>query len=409
MRRLLRFPILAAAALLAAGTVLAAPASAAPSASPAAVSDFYRAPSPLPLRAPGTLIRYRAAAVTGLGAPLARAWTVMYHSRDARGRDVPVTGTVLVPSAPWTGPGLRPVVTLAPGTQGLGQQCAPSKQLVAGTEYEVSNIGLALAQGWNVVVTDYQGYTTGATPSYTVGPDMGHAVLDIVRAAAHLPRSGVSRREPVAAWGYSQGGGGAAWATVLQPRYARDLHLVVAAAGGIPADPKAVGDSLNGQLGAGFLLDALIGNEVTYRAQWPFSPMLNAAGVAAVRTDEGECVNDSLTTFAFKDLNTYLKAGHTLQTFESLPSVARILAANQLADQPRPRVPIFQYHAGGDEIVPLAQAQALHRRWCAEGVQTRLDLEPGEHITGSPEGSAAAITWLRTGFAGLPEVTNCAT
>jgi hypothetical protein len=42
-------------------------------------------------------------------------------------------------------------------------------------------------------------------------------------------------------------------------------------------------------------------------------------------------------------------------------------------------------------------------------VQTRLDLEPGEHITGGPEGSAAAITWLRTGFAGLPEVTNCVT
>lgn len=72
-------------------------------------------------------------------------------------------------------------------------------------------------------------------------------------------------------------------------------------------------------------------------------------------------------------------------------------------------VPIFQYHAGGDEIVPLALAQALHRRWCAEGVQTRLDLEPGEHITGSSEGSAAAITWLQTGFAGLPEVTNCLT
>jgi hypothetical protein len=405
MRRPLRFTVLAAA-LLAAGTALAVPASAAPTASAA---DFYRAPSPLPYGAPGQLIRHRAAAVKGVGAPLATAWTVMYHSRDARGRDVAVTGTVLRPNAPWPGPGLRPVVTLAPGTQGLGPQCAPSKQLVAGTEYEAPNIGLALAQGWSVVVTDYQGYTTGATPSYTVGPDMGHAVLDIVRAAAHVPGSGVSRRAPVAAWGYSQGGGGAAWATVLQPRYARDLHLVVAAAGGIPADPKAVGDSLNGQLGAGFLLDALIGNQVTYRAQWPFSPMLNRAGMAAVRTDKGECVNDSLTTFAFKDLNTYLEAGHTLQKFEALPSVARILRANQLADQPRPRVPIFQYHAGGDEIVPLAQAQALHRRWCAEGVQTRLDLEPGEHITGSPEGSAAAITWLRTGFAGLPELTNCLT
>jgi hypothetical protein len=389
--------------LLSAG--LAVPASAAPAASPAA--DFYRAPSPLPKGAPGQLIRSRAAAVQPVGAPLSTAWTVMYHSRDALGRDVAVTGTVLRPNAPWTGTGPRPVVTLAPGTQGLGPQCAPSKQLVAGTEYEAPNIALALANGWGVVVTDYLGYTTGATPSYTVGPDMGHAVLDIVRAAAHVPGAGFRADAPLAAWGYSQGGGAAGWATVLQPRYAPELHLVVAAAGGVPADPKAVGDSLNGELGAGFLLDAMIGNQVTYRTQWPFSPMLNPAGVAAVRTDEGQCVNDSLTTFAFTDLNTYLKPGHTLQQFEAMPSVRRVLAQNQLAAQAAPRVPIFQYHAAGDEIVPLAQAQALHRRWCAEGVQTRLDLYPAEHITGSSEGAAAAVEWIGTGFAGLPEATNC--
>jgi hypothetical protein len=396
-----------AALLLSAG--LAAPASAAPAPTAAAAADFYRAPSPLPKGAPGSLIRFRTAAVQPVGAPLSTAWTVMYHSRDAQGRDVAVTGTVLRPNAPWTGAGPRAIVTLAPGTQGLGPQCAPSKQLVAGTEYEAPNIGLALAQGWVVVVTDYLGYTTGATPSYTVGPDMGHAVLDIVRAAAHVPGSGVQAGAPLAAWGYSQGGGAAGWATVLQPTYAPDLHLVVAAAGGVPADPKAVGDSLNGQLGAGFLLDAMIGNEVTYRQQWPFSPMLNAAGVAAVRTDESQCVNDSLTTFAFKDLNTYLKPGHSLQQFEAMPSVRRVLAQNQLTAQAAPRVPIYQYHAAGDEIVPLAQARALHQRWCAEGVQTRLDLFPADHITGESEGASAAVGWLRTGFAGLPEATNCLT
>jgi hypothetical protein len=333
----------------------------------------------------------------------------MYHSRDAEGRDVPVTGTVLRPTAEWPGTGPRPVVSLAPGTQGLGPQCAPSKQLVAGTEYEASNIALALDNGWAVVVTDYQGYTTGATPSYTVGPDMGHAVLDIVRAATHVPGSGLRATAQLAAWGYSQGGGGAAWATILQPRYAPDLHLVVAAAGGVPADPKAVGDSLNGQLGAGFLLDALIGNQVTYPRLWPFSPMLNAAGRAAVAQDKGMCVDQSLTAFAFKDLNSYLKPGYSLTGFENSSGPRQVLAANDLKNQAAPRVPIYQYHAGGDEVVPLAQSQALHQRWCSEGVQTRLDLYPAEHVTGSAEGATAAVSWIRNGFAGLPEPVSCLT
>ena len=404
---------LSAALLLTAGLLAAtatAPASAAPAPSaarPAAVADFYRAPSPLPSGRPGQLIRFRTAHLSLAGAPATTAWTVMYHSRDAAGRDLAVTGTVLRPTAAWTGSGPRPFVTFTVGTQGLGPQCAPSRQLAAGTEYEAATIAQALDRGWGVVVTDYAGYTTGSTPSYTVGPDMAHAALDIVRAAGHVPGSQLAAGSSLAAWGYSQGGGAAGWTAALQPAYAPELHLRAAAAGGVPADPKAVGESLNGSVGAGFLLEALVGNEVTYRRQWPFSPMLNAAGVAAVQTVKGQCVSDALTTFAFKDLDTYLRPGYSLSTFDARPGPAGVLAANQLADQPAPRVPIYQYHSLGDEIVPRAQAGALHQRWCAEGVQTRFDLYPGDHLSGDSAGAPAAVQWIADVFAGRPVLTSC--
>lgn len=404
-RRLRRF-----SALPLLGVVLTAVwAEPAASAAPAGTSaDFYQAPTPLPTGKPGQLIRYQATTVNlGAGAPATQAWTVMYHSRDAQNRDVPVTGTVLTPAGAWTGSGPRPIVTFTPGTQGLGPQCAPSKQLAAGSEYEASDISLALQKGWGVVVTDYFGYTNGATPSYTVGPDMAHAALDIVRAADQVPGVGLVAGAPLAAWGYSQGGGASAWASALQPSYAPELNLVADASGGVPADPKAVGDSLNGNVGAGFLLDALIGNEVTYPKQWPFTPMLNSDGVAAVATIKQQCVSDALTTFAFKDMNSYLLPGDTLAGFEALPGVVQVTAQNQLADQPAPRVPVYQYHSAADEIVPLAQAGALHQKWCTEGVRTRMDLYPGDHVSGDNEGAPAAVTWLDDVFSGQPILTAC--
>ena len=45
-----------------------------------------------------------------------------------------VTGTVLVPNSPWVGLGTRPVIGYAPGTQGMADRCAPSRQLQNGTQ-----------------------------------------------------------------------------------------------------------------------------------------------------------------------------------------------------------------------------------------------------------------------------------
>ena len=95
---------------------------------------------------------------------------------------------MIVPTAPWTGSGTRPVVDYAAGTQGLAASCAPSAQLAAGTEYETANIVALLKQGWAVVLTDYQGYTTGSQTLFGVGAAGGHAVLDAAKAADADPR-----------------------------------------------------------------------------------------------------------------------------------------------------------------------------------------------------------------------------
>ena len=375
-----------------------------------ATSDFYRAPSPLPAGRPGEVIRSRAVTLDlGVGTPSHRAWTVMYHSRDTHGADIAVTGTVVRPTAAWTGPGARPVVGFAAGTQGPAQRCAPSKQLVAGSEYEDSNIAALLRKGWAVAITDYEGYTTGKTATYVTARSEGHAVLDSVRAAQRLTGSSVTGRSPLTLWGYSQGGGASAWATVLHPSYAPELRLKGTASGGVPADSKAVGDFLNGSHGAAFLLYSLVGYAAAYPGSFPLAANLDAEGRAAVELVKTQCVTDSLPTFAGKDMSDYLDDGETIQEFSARRGPAGVLSANTLTTKALlPQVPVYQYHGAADEIVPLPQARTLHTTWCAKGVRTGMQLFPGEHLTTNAQAASTAIGFLADRYAGRPYAASCA-
>ncbi|HSP39217.1 MAG TPA: lipase family protein [Frankiaceae bacterium] len=379
---------------------------------PAATSldAFYSAPAPVPSAPAGTLIRSRPLSIGGVTLPAYRAWSVMYHSRDSHGRDIPVTGAVLTPRSAWSGSGPRPFVSLGVGTQGLGPQCAPSKQLAAGSEYESGNIVAALARGWGVAVTDYEGYVNGGTPTYTDGRSEAHAVLDIVRTARHVSGAGASRTTPVGLWGYSQGGGAVGWAAALAPGYAPDVKVVGTAAGGVPSDLKAVGANLNGSLFGGLLGYSLVGFSQAYPGLARFDQVTNAQGKQVAAQLKTECVGDTAVKHPGLDVQDLTKQHLTYDQFAQLPGEAKILAMNNLATAaPAPKkAPVLQYHSLGDEVVPLTQALQLHRTWCAKGVKTAfMPPYPGEHLTGDSAGLPDAIAFLNGRFSNQPFVSTC--
>jgi hypothetical protein len=402
--------------VLASGASLA-PANAAPVPPPAAVpaaaaGDFYTPPSPLSSAPPGTVIRSQPLALGGPGAtaPPHHAWRVMYHSRDAHGRDIAVTGTVLTPTAAWDTAtrGPRPYISFGVGTQGLGHQCAPSRQLAAGTEYELPDLVLALDAGYGLAVTDYEGYVNGSTPTYTTGPSEAHTVLDIARAARHLPGAEAGGATPVGLWGYSQGGGATAWAATLASGYAPDVHVVGAASGGIPADLRAVGANLNGKPAGGLLGDSLVGFSAAYPGLAQFDKLTNARGQQVAAQLKTECVADNALKHVGLDIQDLTTQHLTYPQFVSLPGEAAILRMNNLgAQQAKPTVPVLQYHSLGDEIVPLGQAKALHSTWCARGVPTSFVGYPGEHLTGDFVGAGPALAFLGSRFAHQPFVSTC--
>ena len=113
--------------------------------------SFYTPPSPLPKGTPGSVIRWRTGcdyldSARTQKAP-AKVWNLLYRSTNATGKQIAVSGTVLVPTAAWTGSGPRPLVAYATGTQGWGNQCAPTREMAKGNYDENFAVENLLNQG----------------------------------------------------------------------------------------------------------------------------------------------------------------------------------------------------------------------------------------------------------------------
>jgi Secretory lipase len=387
--------------------MMASGASASPVVGPSG-SAFYTPPSPLPAGGPGNLIWYRPTSVNlNVTLPSVNAWDVLYQSSDQQGQPDPVTGTVIVPTAAWTGTGKRPVVTIGIGTQGIAQSCAPSLAMNEGTEYDGGAIIAALKKNYAVVITDYQGYTNGAIPTYTAGKAEGQAVLDIVRAARQVPNSGISAEAPTIAWGYSQGGQAVGWAGELQPSYAPDVHLVGVAAGGTPGDLQALAEFGNGSVVSAFVLDSVIGLNAAYPGLFNLSSFTNEAGIEAEKKLLSECAIQSLSDFHDTNLSQLTVGNKTFAQIESEnPGVKKIIEEQKLGTMPIP-VPVYHYHGLEDEFVPVAQDAALHQAWCSLGVKDDFQLYPGDHLLTDPTAVGNVIGWISERLAGRAAPTTC--
>lgn len=378
---------------------------ASPAVAPPAQDAFYQPPSPLPAGAPGAIIRSRPttvyAAPGGLLPVPVHAWQVLYLSTSALGEANAVSATVLVPDTPWAD-GPRPIVTYAVGTHGLGDQCAPSYQMRTGTEGESAMIGHALAQGWAVVVTDYEGLGTPGTHTYAVGVSEGHAVLDAARAAQRLAEAGLRTDAPVGIWGYSQGGQAAAWAGELQPAYAPELRVAGVAAGGVPADVARVARHLDGGPAAGLVLAGAVGYGSAY-PDLPLDSMLNDAGKAAATRIANSCTGDIVAQHAFRHMAEYTTIPDPLDE----PHFAARLAENR-AGRHAPAAPVLLYHGTLDEVIPLAIGQQLFADYCTLGARVRWQPIPLlGHVQAAVASSPIVVSWLSDRFAGNTAPTSC--
>lgn len=369
---------------------------------------FYEPPQELPA-ANGDLVRsepseYHLDPLKAIPAD-AEVERIMYRSTDGNGEPTAITGTVITPSSAWTGEGQRPVIGYAPGTQGLGDHCAPSRQLANGTEYEGVFVQAMLAKGYAVAMTDYEGLGTPGPHTYVNREVSGHAVLDAVRAAQRLPHADLPSDGPVALYGYSQGGGATASAAELAGDYAPELDIRGAAAGAVPAELGALGENLEGGLYSAFLGYAAAG--LADGGGVDLDDYLNEDGEQYRADLERACTIEAVGQFAFTDTSELTEDGRPLTDYLDEEPFAGLVAEQRIG-RGSPSFPVLVSQSKLDDVIAYEQSEQLAQQWCASGadVQFAPNLGP-THLGGAVAGFPRAFQWLDERLAGEPSTPNC--
>ena len=394
------------------------------------IPAFYIPPATLP-DADGALIRSEplrlALSLPSLGGPLpGRATRLMYKSTDANGEPLAVTGAYIEPTARRHGSGPRPLVVVAPGTMGQGDQCAASMGLEhplrLGTEtvsvgYEDLSVYRLLARGVAVVVTDYAGLgATDRLHTYVNRVDEAHAVLDAVRAARSLDSASVTAGSRVGLFGYSQGGGATAAAAELQPSYAPDVELAGTYAGAPPADLAKVMEAIDGSDLAGALGWSLNGFLQSEPALRPIADRyVNAAGEKALEDLSTMCIGDALFSYGGDESTSWTKTGQSLGDIVRAEPALQAFLDKQRIGTSKPSGPVRVATGVSDDLVPHGQARQLAVDWCRRGGQVTYApvLLPGvgsgllNHAAPLLTDQGTAISWLTDRLDGKPAGSNC--
>jgi pimeloyl-ACP methyl ester carboxylesterase len=313
---------------------------------------FYLPPVPLPLGAPGDVIR-----ATPIAAPPgARAWRVLSHTRALTGEERALSSIVVAPDgrAPKRG---RVVVSWAHGTTGLADECAPSK--AANAARQLPWVDELVRAGYVVAATDYQGLGTPGVHPYLVGESEGRAVLDAARAARHLP-TGAGKRVLVA--GHSQGGHAALFAGEIAHEYAPELRVLGVAAGAPVSDPGRFLDlTAESPTTAGFVLMGVSGYLIAYPELARMPNVLSSNLVLRADLATSECADVVLGAFANDDVHTLFA-----QDLRAVPEWQQRLNENT-AGRRSAGAPVLVWQGRDDNLTPDSMNVEYFHAACAHG------------------------------------------
>lgn len=368
---------------------------------------FYEPPETIP-STPGTVIRSEPAPLLvdplDLSRSVVTATRVMYSSTDGDGTPIAVTGTVFEPKTSYWGSSERPLISYAPGTQGMGDRCAPSRQMEDFVEYEGIGIARTVGRGYAVAMTDYQGLGTPGTHTYVAREAQGRATLDMARAAQNLEETAVDQDNPVGLMGYSQGGGAAASAAELAGEYAPELDIKGSALGAPTADLNAVAEKIEGTTYNAFALFAVLG--VAQSERIDPSSYLTAEGKELAAGLEDACVFN-LFEYANMDNSQFTSSGKTLtELLQEEPFASAV--DEQRIGRRTPSAPVVINHAIGDDVIPYQSGKTLGSDWCDKGARVSFNagLLP-THIGGFVPHVEKSMYFFEKRFAGKNQASSC--
>ena len=259
-------------------------------------------------------------------------------------------------------------------------------------------IGSALANGWDVVISDYE----GPRSELLVGPLEGRETLDGIRAAEGFSDDGLNGAvTKVGLEGYSGGSVPTIWAGSLAAGYAPKLDVVGIAAGGVAADPNYITAHIDHSLLFGGVILGLVGVSRAY-PELHLGTILNARGlqVAAKDARDGYGCGLGVTSFAGGTAAHFTNFS-TSQALAQLPAIVKVTDQLSAVSAPAPHAPVYLYNTVNDEIMRIAQVDALYAAYCRAGARVSYDRSiVGEHISGITTFGLTAPLYLAARFAG---------
>jgi len=381
---------------------------------PPGQDPFYTPPPNMAAYAPGAVLRSRQVAVVGAVQPQARAaYQLMYRTTDAIGGPAAAVATVLIPTSPAPGP--RKLVSYQTFYDSLTLNCAPSYTMRGGNNggstqpQESAFIAQELQLGWDVAVPDYEGLKS----EWAVGPTLGRATLDGIRATESFAPAGLEgARTLVGMNGYSGGAIASTWAEALARRYAPRLNIAAVAAGGIFPDLDYTMSAFDGSIWYGIQIGVLVAVDRAY-PQLNLDHLLNAAGRALA-------AQDGQDAFGCAGAATNEPGGNASR-FTIYPSSQALAAALPVRNvlgkltmetaAPVPTAPSFYYNAINDELARIQPVDQLVAYYCAHRATIDYDRDPagGSHVGGLAVYWPLALQYLENRLAGKPAADNCPT
>jgi hypothetical protein len=201
------------------------------------------------------------------------------------------------------------------------------------------------------------------------------------------------------------------WGASIARRYAPELHIVAAASGGTVANLKDVlKDFDNGAGNALFSLglSAMFGVNRAFPSL--LTPILNAKGVAAGNSLKNGCVGN--TTDGSANPTGHFADYTTIPDPLDNPKVDAILKEDGLPvrDSGPPSMPLYIYQSMLDELVPVADTDALVTTYCSQGTHIAYYVgTQGEHVAFDATMAPTVFAYFASRFAGRPEAVPLGT
>lgn len=342
--------------------------------------SFYTPPADSALAAvqPGAVLRYRPLPASALWADVKEGWQLMYRSSGQKGQPVAMVTTFFVPkTVSATG---KKLVSYQAFYDSLTLNCSPSGSLLRNVLFDKTFFKAALTKGYYTVVSDYEGLDS----QWIAALNTGHGVLDSIRAVENFSAD-LDARTPVGLYGFSGGGFASMWGAELAEQYAPELNIVGVAAGGLPANPINVAKKVDGTFFAGAYIGAVVGLSRAY-PEVDVAKYANAAGVAALKDAGTRCLGGTvsgnpelLTAFAFKKGSAYYQNPN----FLDLPEMQAINKENTMGQFP-PKMPVYIWAGTTDELMPMADSEAVVSSYCAAGTTVQFKKLVGiDHVVGA--------------------------